>query len=838
MNVRVRNRVCWIVSIMLILNLFMSSTVVLAASTISADDMEANYDMEPETELEVEPAVEPEAEPAVEPEAESEADLSMESKTESDFESLPDQTLVVTELEKKDFDLEGVDLEIEESSAVDDASVYSSTPAPVTGLYVTRVESENNDSSNPMSTTEDISRSDLRWTSKSMWFDDPVAENIICTYDNKGAKTHYRDSVDIYVMQEGQGTRGCYTRVDGGNETSAGSKIEVISAIPFRARHKYTIKKPNVEAPYTIFTVGHIETYLVGKTSKSERLETNVYIYWDYEGRADAPAVDFVYDQGSGQMVLSGADSSMEYRLKSGTTSSWLPCTDEPMYFDCALSATTYLVRYAANGDGNPSQSQEVILPALRYAPGATYSTTTEMLTNLKDGIEMRVGDGAYADLQGDSVSLSSIIDEIPSGSTMIVGIRYKGTSTQQAGREMTIKLYPRSEQPTTVVFDPIAIKLTGCSTAMQYKVDSGTWKAIPGATLSLQNFAETARAVPVYVRMKPTNTMAASKPVEFTIPPLANGPVGRVDYTNETIVGLENGNYQYSTTGSSWTALTISNGQWNISKLIGTSAKTLHLRWAATSTTPISGATLFNIPARPATPSSLTFDYSVHGQATLKGVTTAMQYKKSTETTWTDVQSNDGVVFEIPAVSTSYNVRVKATAQSFASANRTITLYKAGSAPSCTYDLNNEQIKYLSTKMEMQIGGGAFSPVTETSFSTTDLINTIPQGGSIVIQVRNMATVTSPTSAHKVFTLYARSAAPSGLAYNYETNTLTGCNALMQYKLDTDSSWRYIYNSTLSLKSFVSTERDVKVYVRNKATTTSSASNSVEFTIPRTSAS
>ena len=96
MNVRVRNRVCWIVSIMLILNLFMSSTVVLAASTISADDVEANYEMEPETELEVEPAMEPEAEPAVEPEAESEADLSMESKTESDFESLPDQTLVVT----------------------------------------------------------------------------------------------------------------------------------------------------------------------------------------------------------------------------------------------------------------------------------------------------------------------------------------------------------------------------------------------------------------------------------------------------------------------------------------------------------------------------------------------------------------------------------------------------------------------------------------------------------------------------------------------------------------------------------------------------------------------
>ncbi len=86
MNVRVRNRVCWIVSIMLILNLLMSSTVVLATSTISADDVEANYEMEPETELEVEPAVEPEAEPVVEPEEESEVDSSMESKTESDFD--------------------------------------------------------------------------------------------------------------------------------------------------------------------------------------------------------------------------------------------------------------------------------------------------------------------------------------------------------------------------------------------------------------------------------------------------------------------------------------------------------------------------------------------------------------------------------------------------------------------------------------------------------------------------------------------------------------------------------------------------------------------------------
>lgn len=833
MNVRVRNRVCWIVSIMLILNLFISSTVVLAASTISADDTEISCEREPEAELEVE------VEPVMELEAESEVEVSTELETESDFESLTDQTPYSIELEKKDFDLEGEQEfipKIEVSSEVDDASAYSSTPAPVTDLYVTRIESLNKDGDRRF---EDVPRGALRWTSKSLWFNDPVAENIVCTYDNKGAEKHFRNTVDIYVMQEGQGTRGCYTRVDGGNETIAGSTVEVISAIPFRARHKYTIKKPNVEAPYTIFTVGHIETFLVGKTSKSERRETNVYIYWDYEGRADAPAVDFVYDQSSGHMVLSGADSSMEYRLKSGTTSSWLPCTDEPMYFDCTSTATTtYLVRYAANGDGNPSQCQEVILPAQRYAPGATYNTTTEMLTALNSSMEMRVGDGAYADVQGESMSLSSVVDEIPSGSTVVVGIRYKATDTQPAGREKAITLYPRSEQPTTVVYDPIAIKLTGCTSSMQYSVDSGTWKAISGSTVLLQNFAQSDRAVTVYVRMKPTSTMAASRAVEITIPPLTNGPVGRVDYTNEAIVGLENGKYQYSTTGSSWTALTVSNGQWNISNLISTSARTLHLRWAATSTTPISGATLFNIPARPATPSSLTFDYSITGQATLTGVTTAMQYRKSADTMWTDVPSNNGVVFDIPASSTTYYVRVKATTQSFASSNRTITLSRAGSAPSCTYDSTNELIKSLTTKMEMRIGNGAFSPVTSTTFSTTDLINTIAPGSSIVIQVRTMATAKAPASANRVITLYARSAAPSALVYNYDTNTITGCSSSMQYMRDTDTAWRAISGSTLNLKSSVSTERDVKVYIRMKPTTTSSASNSVEFTIPRVTAS
>lgn len=678
----------------------------------------------------------------------------------------------------------------------------------------------------------------LTKSSKSLWYSDgTLAYNVITTYDNHGAVRHYRDKVEVYVYQEGQGTTGLYTLINGEREAVSGTIDRVVSSYPrpFIVVHKYTIEKKNVDPdePYTIFTVGNIGITHQGQSTPYTRYETNLYIYWDTAGMAAAPNVSFVYDDASKKMVLSGATSAMEYRRKSD--SSWTPCTDAPMYFDSAKSDVSYLVRYAASADGNPSQAQEVILPALRSAPAVTYDNSAEILSGLTEDMELKVNDGVFEDVTESSITLSETIDKIPSNSSATVAIRYKATDTQQAGAEKVITLYARSAPPSTLKFDSIALTLSGGSSSMEYKGDSDdTWRRLSTSPISLQTYAQGDREVKIYVRTRATSTSAASKPIEFIIPQLSAAPTGRIDYSREAIVELSNGEYQYSKNGTSWTSLTIENNQWDISNQISSSEKTLYLRWAATDTTPISASTVFEIPARPTAPSTPAFDYGVTGYASLTGVTAEMQYMPSTGDEWIDVVEGQEIIFDIPSSSIKYYIRIKSSDYSFASANKSLTLLKAGSAPGCSYNTTTEQITSLSNTMEMKIGDGSYTPVSETTFSTSELIDNLSVGDTLVISVRKMASQTAPASKEKTFSIYARSASPSTLTYDYASNSLSGCTSAMQYRLDDETSWRSISKSTLNLQSYASPDRDVIVYVRMKPSTTASASKSVEFTIPQ----
>lgn len=604
---------------------------------------------------------------------------------------------------------------------------------------------------------------------------------------------------------------------------------------PFIITTKYTIQRKDVDpdAPYTIFTVGNIDATPTGKPAPYIRYETNLYIYWDAEGMAEAPNVSFVYNEASQKMMLWGVDSTMEYRDRSDSV--WLPCTDTPMYFDCSSKETVYLVRYAGTGDREPSQSQEIRLPALRTAPGVSYNSSTEILSGLADTMEICINDGAYKDVTEDSMVVSELIDTIPSESTATISIRYKATATQQAGAQKVITLYPRSAQPSTLALDPITLTLSGGTSAMEYRGDTDqAWKKLSSSALSLQSYAQPDRDVKIYVRVRATSTLAASKTVEFTILQLSAAPTGKLDYTNEAIVELANGNYQYSKNGTSWTLLTVTDNQWNISGLIGSSAATLYLRWAATDTTPISAAAAFPIPARLPAPRTPAFDYSVTGQAALTGMTADMQYMSAADSEWTDITADQEIIFKIPDSAVKYYIRIKPNDRSFASANQTLTLLKAGSVPSCSYNTVSEVISSLSNKMEMKIGDGTYTPVSETVFSTTDLIDTLSAGDSLVICVRTMAVQTAPASMDRIVTLYARSEAPSTLEYDFAANAVNGCTSDMQYQLAGETTWRSISRPVLVLQSFAGAEQDVTVYVRMKPTNTAAASKTVQFVIPQ----
>lgn len=59
-----------------------------------------------------------------------------------------------------------------------------------------------------------------------------------------------------------------------------------------------------------------------------------------------------------------------------------------------------------------------------------------------------------------------------------------------------------------------------------------------------------------------------------------------------------------------------------------------------------------------------------------------------------------------------------------------------------------------------------------------------------------------------------------------------------MEYKGDNEDTWRRLSTSALSLQSYAQGDREVKIYVRTRATSTSSASKPIEFVIPQLSCS
>lgn len=685
-------------------------------------------------------------------------------------------------------------------------------------------------------------------TSKSLWFNDGTSSRQVVRTHNNPSVLHYPGGkVEIIVYQEGVGSK--YYKIDG-NNTGSGVQIDTIESEVSETK-QYSITRYIIDydqhvvdkdAPYTIFTVGNIETTNPGTSTPYTRYEANVYIYWNYNLPA-APSVSFVYDKAVNKMVLSGADSTMEYRLKSATSDRWQPCTNETMYFDATgTENTTYYVRYSANGTQTASQVKELILPGKQAAPSATYNRTTETISGLSTAMEIQFDEGEYTPLSATTLNISDIIDTIPADKTLSVNIRRAASGSSQAGLSQVLTINTRADAPTSVIFNPIPISLTGYSSGMEFQTDTDTgWRNMPGTELKLLNYASAERDVTVYIRVKPTAANSASKSVEITIPKLLAGPTGTLEYDKEIISGLANGNYQYNTGAPVWGKITITDGIWNISRIISSSTITLSLRAAETETTPVSAVSLFTLPARSAAPTTPTFVYNDienNGKAVLTGLTDKMEYRTNTSTVWT-AATGANVVMDVPApsASTTFYVRYQPTTDSFGSSVQTLYLKRAGTAPSTLYNTTTEQVTGINNQMEIKIGTGPYTSVERgvTTYDMASLVNDIAAGSTLTFTARIKATATAPASLEKVLTIYPRLAAPATVVFNTAPLTLTGYTSAMQYRLDSDAStyWRSMSGTTLSLEKFASAEHDVTIYVRMKPTTTASASSSVQFTIP-----
>lgn len=603
---------------------------------------------------------------------------------------------------------------------------------------------------------------------KSMWYNDfDYVKQVIRTYNDNSLRLTPDGTIDITVYMEGVGNP--FTKING--YETGGISIKTVEDVFEEnlqySRTRYTIDAKSIAgtiAPYTIFTAGIVQDTNPGTSVPYTRHEVNVYIYWDRSDLPDPPSVSFVYDSTVDKMVLSGVDSTMEYRGKSGGSNSWEPCTDEPMYFD--FEDTTdryYYVRYSEAGTGTASQVQEVMLPGKPFAPSAVYyNSTPETFTGLSSAMEIRFGNGSYEPITATTLEVADVIDTIADGDTLTVSVRQKGTATRPSGLPKTFTLYPRAAVPTSVTFNPIPLTLTGCTSAMQYRADTQTAWTSAGTTVSLLNFASGDRDVIVYVRTKPTSKNAASKTVSFTIPKLLEGPAVTIEYDNERISGLEPGAYQYSLNGTSWTKLNITDGNWKLASLITTSPRTLYLRKAATSTAPITAPTVFSIPRRPVAPTTPKFVYNDAnnpGKIVLSGVTTNMEYRKSTDTNWSDVPAS-GLMFDPQIKSVNYRVRNKATTDTWASDYKNVTTVAMPTAPTIYYDKNTETLSKLGTAYEISFNGGAYTSLTATTYNLSAQIDNIPPNGTLLVSVRRRATSSAPAGQIATFTVNARESA------------------------------------------------------------------------------
>ena len=718
---------------------------------------------------------------------------------------------------------------------------YLTTYPRLSDLYYLEIISykDNNDDNIRSETSENLSI--LRSTG---WSSNTLNDNKI-----KATKKHYRDEVVIRYRQDGY-TDGTGIKVEGSYATSGKTYDTVSGYIPQTGKF-------GVIAWFEEFTAWHIDPNLpesdcvitarVTDESGTHTYTQTLTIEWA-DDRADAPKVSFRYDPETGKYFLSNADSTMEYRLQSKTEDDWIRCTDAPVEFNVPSSDVVYYVRYAATEDSDESKTAIITLHGRRDAPSCTYNKSTEMLSGLTDKMEISYGGNAFTPVPSGttSLSMSEHIDTIPADSTSTVEIRYPSTASNAPSKSKTITLNPRLSPPENIVYDPITVSLSGVSSDMQYKLSGDTsWTSIYGTTLKLLKHASSESDVVVLVRYSSTSDNSGSRAVEFTIPKLLNGPSGTIDYTNEVISGFDNNTaYEYLTSSSpsndssSWKEAEIINGSFDISEMISTTNKTVSIRKAATETAPVTAYTTFSIPARPAKPKSAAFVYNDanhYDQAVLTGVSYDAEYKLSSASDWTGV-ADDNIVFDIPDSNTKYNVRYKATPESFASSDDSITLSKRGTAPTSAYSTTTEIITKLTSAMEISYNSGEYTaiPAEVTSLDMSEIIDKLSANETMTVKIRKSATSDDPASLDKIFILYPRLASPTTVTYDKAAVSLSGVSSAMQYRLETSTSWTDLTSTKLSLLSYASPETDIKVYVRYEATATNSASLPVEFTIPK----
>ena len=469
-----------------------------------------------------------------------------------------------------------------------------------------------------------------------------------------------------------------------------------------------------------------------------------------------SPALDFVNE------ILTGVTTEMQYRINAtnwrtiatGTTldiSRRIPTAN-------VRNDATLRIRYRATTQTSASDELHITLPRRPATPVAADVRF--------DGFT----DTIIVDRQLEySVGRTGSFTSISPGTTLHINVgstsqnyqfrvpAVQGTSFASAARSITVPA--RRAAPRGVAYNGSRDLITGVSVTMQYSLDGGSsWANVTGTTIPRSALGD--GATTVLIRTRASSARPASSQTSIDVPsaatpssaPAPGSPNGLfLNILNETIENVST-LMEYSTNGSRWRSISTGTSL-PISSLIRSAASrndtTLYIRYKAAGGAAASVPTIIVLPRRPAAPTAAAAAFDMFSESIAINTVLDIEFRTGRSGNFTPAPAG-GIPVNLGSSSPPYQVRFRATSDSFASAVRTINVPSRGAAPTTAlYNSSSAAITGVTTAMEYSVDNSSWIRVTGTTIPRAEL-----GAGTVTVRLRFAATSTRPASQFRTITV------------------------------------------------------------------------------------
>ena len=550
------------------------------------------------------------------------------------------------------------------------------------------------------------------------------------------------------------------------------------------------------------------------------------------EGPTNAPtgmSIDFSRE------VLMGVARGMQWST-DGTR--WTNITANELNIATMIPAATasndtvLSIRFAPTDTAPPSRATEILLAPRVPTPNATivrFDGFSESII-LNDAMEFRQGtSGVWILVESGQISLPVTLGT----SNVTWQVRARKTETQSPSTPLNVTV-PRRIAAPNAAYNALTDTITGVSTAMEFSINGGqTWTMPTSNTITRATLGH--GAVTVYIRVAATATAAVSTIRVLQVPAGSSGaPTGfTIDFSREVITGVAPG-MQWSTNGTTWTNITTT--ELNIATMIpaanAANITTLRIRYSPTATSAPSDSFEIPLNRRQTTPTAATARFDGFTESILANDT--MEFRRTTTGVWSFAQVGQAnFPVTLGTANVTYQVRVGATSNQFASVAFNITVPRRPAAPNATYNTLTDTITGASTAMEFSIDNGQ----TWTRVTTTTITREMLGRNAVTVHIRTAATAASAISAVRVVQVpTGPSNLPTGFTIDFAREVVTGVAPGMQWSTN-GTAWTNITTTELNIATMIPAANAANVTtlrIRFSPTSTSAPSYSYEMQLSR----